>query len=364
VKSGFLYLIGQLRAGGSERQLFYLLQKMDRQRYRPAVAVWNYSNEDIYVEQIRALNVSVCPIAGAHSAAKLVAFSSLLRELEPEVVHSYSFFTNLAAWCGTFGTRAVALGSVRSDFGSAKQDCGFWLGRLSARWPRVQIFNNFAAAHLPTNFVHILSPQKAFVVRNGIDLDRFNAAPIPEQGPILIVGVGSLLPVKRWDRLLRAASVLQRDLKFLVQIVGEGASRSALESLAENLGLNGQLQLTGYEENIPSLLRKATFVVHTSDSEGCPNVIIEAMACGRAVVATAVGDVPLLVDDGKTGFVVRAGDDAALVHRMTMLISDRDLCRRMGEAGRAKAEREFGLDRLVGDTLAVYRAAGWKDSHL
>jgi glycosyltransferase involved in cell wall biosynthesis len=88
---------------------------------------------------------------------------------------------------------------------------------------------------------------------------------------------------------------------------------------------------------------------------------MEAMACGRAVVATDAGDVPLLVEDGKTGFVVRRGEDAALVDRMIRLITDRELCRRMGEAGRAKAEQEFGLDRLVAETLAGYRNAGWKD---
>jgi glycosyltransferase involved in cell wall biosynthesis len=109
------------------------------------------------------------------------------------------------------------------------------------------------------------------------------------------------------------------------------------------------------------LLSEATCLVLTSDNEGCPNVVMEAMACGRAVVATDVGDVPYLVEDGKTGFVVRRGDDSMLVERMLSLMTDRDLCQRMGEAGQAKAEREFGLDRFVMETLAIYRAVGWKD---
>jgi glycosyltransferase involved in cell wall biosynthesis len=101
--------------------------------------------------------------------------------------------------------------------------------------------------------------------------------------------------------------------------------------------------------------------VHTSDSEGCPNVVMEAMACGRAVVATDAGDVPTLVEDGKTGFVVPRGDEATLLARLVTLMTDHDLCRRMGEAGRAKAEQQFGLDRLVSETLAAYRAMGWID---
>jgi glycosyltransferase involved in cell wall biosynthesis len=91
---------------------------------------------------------------------------------------------------------------------------------------------------------------------------------------------------------------------------------------------------------------------------------MEAMACGRAVVATDAGDVPELVEDGKTGFVVNRGDDAMLTDCMAALITNHALCRRMGEAGRAKAEREFGLDRLVSETLAAYRSMGWKDPFL
>jgi glycosyltransferase involved in cell wall biosynthesis len=115
-------------------------------------------------------------------------------------------------------------------------------------------------------------------------------------------------------------------------------------------------------DDIASLLATARFLVHTSDSEGCPNVVMEAMACGRAVVATDAGDVPSLVEDGKTGFVVPRGDEATLLARMVTLMTDDDLCRRMGEAGRAKAEQQFGLDRLVAETLAAYQAMGWKDA--
>jgi glycosyltransferase involved in cell wall biosynthesis len=90
---------------------------------------------------------------------------------------------------------------------------------------------------------------------------------------------------------------------------------------------------------------------------------MEAMACGRAVVATDVGDIPLLIERGKTGFVVPRENEAELVSQLATLISDQELCQRMGDAGRAKAEQEFGLDRLVTETLAVYQAAGWSPRH-
>jgi len=108
-------------------------------------------------------------------------------------------------------------------------------------------------------------------------------------------------------------------------------------------------------------LKDATFLVHTSDDEGCPNVVMEAMACGRAVVATDAGDVPYMIEDGITGFLVRRGDDSTLVESIVRLMSDNDLTCRMGDSARAKAEEDFGLTHLGTETLAAYRMAGWED---
>lgn len=89
-------------------------------------------------------------------------------------------------------------------------------------------------------------------------------------------------------------------------------------------------------------------------------MILEAMACGRAVVATNVGDIPFLIDDGKSGFLVDKEDEIGFLEKMMVLLKDENLCRQMGNLGRAKAEREFGLKRMISETLGVYRTAGWK----
>lgn len=108
----------------------------------------------------------------------------------------------------------------------------------------------------------------------------------------------------------------------LIQIAGDGQLRGLLEQQARELGVTDCIEFIGYTENIPGLLANAWFLVHTSDSEGCPNVVMEAMACGRAVVATDAGDVPSLVEDGKTGFVVPRGDEATLLARIVTLMTD------------------------------------------
>lgn len=102
------------------------------------------------------------------------------------------------------------------------------------------------------------------------------------------------------------------------------------------------------------------FLVHTSESEECPNVIMEAIASGRLVVAENSGDTADLVTHGKIGFVVPQGDDAALARYVALLLTNPGLCEVMGEAARENAEREFGLDRLLTETWTAYRAADWK----
>jgi len=356
-----LYIVGGLVQGGLEQQLCYLLGTMDRARYRPAVVVWNYRESDPYLVRFRDLGIPLYCFTGATSrVAKLSALRRLVRQLQPEVIHSYSFYTNFGAEWGGRGAQAIRIGSIRGEFTRQVQSSGPWLGRLCARWPRDQICNSRNAAEAVGHSGPFLRPSRLFVVPNGLDLQRFRVTPLPAGGPAAIVGLGALQPLKRWDRLLDAVGVLRRaGMDCTVRIVGEGPCRTALENQARELGIAEAVALVGYQEDIPGILSEATFLVHTSDSEGCPNAVMEAMASGRVVVATDAGDVPQLVEEGRTGFVVRRGDEEALVRRMASLIGDRELCVRMGRAGRAKAEREFGLDRLVAGVFHAYEALGW-----
>jgi glycosyltransferase involved in cell wall biosynthesis len=358
-----LYLVGQLSPGGQERQLSYLLQAIDRERYQPAVSVWNFSEDDTFAVPIRALGVPLYSFPKNFSViSKLTALRRLVRVLKPEVLHSYGFYTNIAAYWGALGTPTVPIGSVRGDFFLDKSGCSPWLASLSGLLPRSQIFNSFLAKENARRSKSAFVPKQIFVVRNGLDLSSFRMVPLSPNGQVRIVATGSLMPYKRWDRLIAAVPILkQRGFDFLVRIIGDGPLRGSLDDQVQRLGVASNVEFVRKSDNIPSLLANATFIVHTSESEGCPNVVMEAMACGRAVVATDAGDIPNLIKDGETGFIVHRGEEALLVERIAMLISNPEMCRRMGLAGRAKAEGEFGLGRLVSETLSAYRAAGWKD---
>jgi len=356
-----LYLVGQLGLGGLERQLFDLLRVMDRGRYKPAVVVWRYSPEDHYNKEISALDIPVVPLGNQLTRwGKLMALRRLVSSVGPEVIHSYSFHTNVAAWWAARGTAAIPIGSSQNTFYSERRDNGKVLGRLCARWPSGQVYNSFNAEHEAKHSPTLFRPRRIYVVTNGVDLDRFSPRPHPERGYIL--AVGSLYSRKRWDRLIRAVAFLvSKGVCPEVLHVGSGPLRGELEAMTKRLRVEHVFRFLGDRHDIPALLARAAFLAHTAEVEGCPNVVLETMACGRAVVATDAGDIPYLVDDGKTGFVVPMEDEATLANNIATLLEDRELCRRMGEAGRMKAEQVFGHDRFRSEIFTAYRAEGWED---
>lgn len=359
----FVYVVGQLRAGGLERQLHYLLLGLNKEKHRPLVVVWNFDESEVYVPMLRRLGVPIMGMPkGMPSLLKLIALRRLVRRLRPELVHSCSFFTNFAVFFAALGTQIPTIGSVRSNYFLDRKSAGLLLGTLCARWPRTQIFNSAAAYQNARASNSLFRPRRIEVVRNGLEMPTGLTAN-PSRAPFLLASIGSLIPIKRWDRLLTLAKQLrQRGYEFTIQVAGEGPLKEALIRESQQLDVADQVKFIGYVSDVGLLLRRASLLVHVSDAEGCPNVVMEAMAHGRPVVATDAGEIQRLVDDGITGYVVNRGDENALVDRVGWLLDDASLCDRMGKAGRAKAELKFGLNRLMSETLKSYEAAGWRDA--
>ena len=207
----------------------------------------------------------------------------------------------------------------------------------AARW-RKRIVGRMAARYAHRYFCvsddirrevcdfRIVPSTKAEVVHNGIDLAPFEGLPdvvtarrdLGLPADAFIVGtVGRLAAVKRQDVLLRgfARLVANRPSSHLL-IVGEGANRAGLESLAAALGISSKVTFAGYASRPERFLAAMDVFALTSDSEGMPLSILEAWAAGKPVVASRVGGVPELIEDGRNGLLVPAGDDVALADRL------------------------------------------------
>jgi glycosyltransferase involved in cell wall biosynthesis len=213
-----------------------------------------------------------------------------------------------------------------------------------------------------------VAPGRKFtVVRLGIELEprvacderpadiRARIGVSPER---FVVGwFGRMTAVKRTDDLLDALAALrERGVDALLLLVGDGADRERLERLAHGRGLAQSVLFLGYQQDVARWYHACDAIVLTSANEGTPVTLIEALASSRPVVATRVGGVPDVVDDGVTGYLVRPGDTHAVAERLAMLAADPELRRRMGAAGRERVLRRYAVDRLVDDVDRLYRS--------
>lgn len=169
-----------------------------------------------------------------------------------------------------------------------------------------------------------------------------------------LVGVlGRLAPIKDHETLIRAIASL--DGAHLA-IFGDGELRDNLVELINELGVTERVHLLGWWLDLPSAYSDLDLVALTSRNEGTPVSLIEALAAGKAVVATDVGGVRSVVDDGETGAVVPAGDQAAVAASIDSLLRDAPRRKQMGELGRARVAVRFDKARLISDILQLYRS--------
>jgi len=188
-----------------------------------------------------------------------------------------------------------------------------------------------------------------------VDLDRYTFRPArPDDGCFRAVTVARLDPVKNQASMLNAVRrVVDRQPRFMLDVVGDGPSRPELETLRQSLGLEKVVRFHGFQSSVAPFLANADFFVLSSVSEGIALTLLEAMAVGLPAVATDVGGNREVVVHGETGYLVPSGSDEALAEAMLAMQSPTVLTP-MGLAARRRVETEFSLARVVERYEAIY----------
>jgi glycosyltransferase involved in cell wall biosynthesis len=194
--------------------------------------------------------------------------------------------------------------------------------------------------------------EEAVVIPNAVDVGALPRS-APRGGVVELISVGRLRAPKDFITLARALARLERG-SFRASLVGDGPDRSIIEAELARLGLSETVRLLGDRSDVPELLALADVFVCSSRSEGMPMSVLEAMAVGLPVVASAVGGVPEIIDDGRTGLLVAPGAVAALADALARLLGDRALREQMGRAGREAALERYDLPRFREAHLALY----------
>ncbi|MBN1826812.1 MAG: glycosyltransferase [Candidatus Eisenbacteria bacterium] len=348
--------------GGAEAQVFHLIGALLRGgRWEARVILLN---DGLAAERLRraGTRVRVLPERGRSFLSLLRDCGRILREWNPRIVHSHGYKENLLAGFAARPLRGCA--RIRTQHGSPYP---------GGRFPYTAYYrvDRFLAPRLCERAIAVsgavaeemrrfLPMEKIATVRNGIPLpEEAGGAPPPENpGPgRWIVSCGRLSPEKRFDRLIDAvARLAEEGIDARLLLVGDGPERGALERIAGEIA-PGRVRFAGFREEPAPLLGGAEIFALSSEREGLPMTLLEALALGLPAVVPRVGGMAEVIRDGETGLLVPPGDGPALAAAIARLLRDDSLRGRIGAAGKEAVRREYGVDRTARETERVYEEA-------
>ena len=374
VRTTVLRLITRMNIGGPARQAILLTKGLSAEfptvlaAGRPAQAEGELTDPDVPVRHVPLVR----PVRPTTDLRCLIVVRRLLQESGARLVHTHM------AKAGTVG-RLAGLWSgrrrrprlVHTFHGHVLQ--GYFAGPQQRAFVQ---FERFLAKH--TDVLIAVSPEvrdelldlgigkpaQYRVVPLGFDLAPLLAVGTPG-GPVgrlratlgiaenvpLAGTVGRLVPVKDHATLFSAVVGVPG---LHLAVLGDGELRATLEALASKLGISDRTHFTGWWTDVPSALADLDVVVLSSRSEGTPVALIEALAASRPVVATDVGGVRHVLQDGETGWLCSPGDSGGLARLMRQVISEPETAARMAEAGRLRVAARFGYERLLAEHRSLY----------
>jgi glycosyltransferase involved in cell wall biosynthesis len=363
-----IFVITGTGVGGAEKMLYYTIKGLNPARYTARLCSLKKKGEVACRLEEQGLEVYSLNM---RDEANLAGWLDSLRALvllvryfireRPAVVHSFLFRANILARIAGYLTGVpVIISSVRVMGGEMKWQ--HFIDRVTAFMADhfVAVSNGVKEhlmrnAHLPERTVSTI--YNGVVVGNsaGFDLSALmNQIGLNADERILMTA-GRLHRQKGYDLLLEALSVVQKSFSGVkLLILGEGEEEKSLKKLAHSLEISEKVLFLGLRSDVDRLLQCCEMFVLTSRWEGFPNVLLEAMAAGKPVVATAVGGVRELVVDKVTGILVPPQDETALADAIMLLLSDKERALAMGAAGRERVLQRFGMDAMLSKTEALY----------
>jgi len=359
-----LHLINTLSAGGAELHLLTLCRYLKQAGVEVVVGYLKEGRSKPLRQEFEANGVPVNPLGG-DSVWNVRYFARARRWVvreQPDILHTHlpraDLVGRLLKAAGVCIPWVVSVHGIYSKHWRGKWSLPFF----SYIWRRADAV--IAISHAVKEWLVIereIPQVKVHVVHYGIEIDRFAYHQQPRQGregsPI-IGTIGRLEPIKGHETLIQAMPlVLQRYPQARLLIVGHdpygyGAS---LRGLIQSLGLDGKVQLLGFVEDIPSFLNDIDLFVFASRSEGFGQVLIEAMAAGKPVVASRIPPITEIVLDGETGFLAPPEQPEAFAQAILKVLSDHKRMYRMGQAGRQRVEEYFNAKRMTEEIVKIYQ---------
>lgn len=373
-------VITRLNVGGPAQHAIFLTSGLNSRRFRTTLIAGKTDageGDMSFLADRYGVNATDLPILGngrgpVADIRALVSLYRIMRRESPDIVHLHLLKARLL---GGMAAKLAGVPMIVETF-HGNLFRGYysrvmtWLllkaERLIARGVMHRVVALSEGQKQELMEYGICPPSKIRVIPLGLDLRRFAESSrlagelrtelgVPPH-TILLGAIGRLVPIKGLTYLLSAVDRLRRSSKtdFRLLIVGDGPLRATLERQVSDLGLQDKVRFLGWRFDLERVYADLDIVVLSSLNEGTPVCLLEAMAAGKAVVATEVGGVPELVDDGRTGLLVAPRNVEAMVQAIARYAADPDLRRRTGERGRESVYSRYDVSTLVANTTNFY----------
>lgn len=361
-----LHISSARATGGGERHLVDLAQALAARGHDVHIALRRGSPLLEKLAALPARNLLTLPLRNALDLGSALGLARIVRERRIEIVHAHLARDYPLAALATRRNPAARLILTRHVLFPLKRLHALALSHVTRV---IAVSEPVARALLSRG---IFPAHKIRVIPNGIDVERFSGLrSIESRASVcrelriaperLLVGtVGEINPLKGQAEFLRAAALISQQFEEVDFIIAgadasrAGEHRASLESLIERLKLRGRAHLTGWMEDVAPLVSALDVFVSASHTESFGLAIVEAMAGGAAVVATATEGASSIIEDGQTGCLVPIGDAESLAASIAKLLSNRDERERLSKLARGAARSRFSLERMVAATEQVY----------
>ncbi len=339
-------------AGGAETYALTVARNLDRQQFSPIMCALDQGGA--LEEEIKRLGIPnhIMHRKPGIQLGLMWRLFRLFQRNRVRVVHTHHFNQLFYSFIGAklCGARLIHTEHSIEAYKSPKLRKALKL--MSSGCHKVTVIGNDGLRVLRDEVG--ISPDKLQIILAGVDLDAFGQPreaarrelDVPQNAPVAAI-VARLSSEKNHRNLLAAwHQVVQQIPDAILLMAGDGPEKAALTEEIEHLGLQQNVRLLGVRRDVARILAASNLFVLSSDREGLPVSILEAMAASRAIVATAVGDIPAVVREGETGLLVPPKDPPAMAQALTTLLTDLDKTTAYGIAGRTAVE-SFGLRPMI-----------------
>jgi len=360
-----MHVVDSLEVGGMENGVVNIANNIDKVRFKFSICC--LSHPGALSKRINDDRVQVHSLQwkGGFSPGLFLKLAGTFRKQKVEIIHTHGWLTLLYSSVASKLAGVSVL--INGEHGT------FHLNN-SRRKIAYKIISIIVDRYVSVSYslereladVLNIAEDKIVTIPNGVDLRKFSAVPVEAVSKIkaglgipdsafVIGSVGRLEPVKNYEMLLNVFAKLCSYVSDIhCVLIGDGSMRSTLESLADQLGVGAKVHFTGKVDNPHQVMSILDIFVCSSFSEGMSNTVLEAMACGKPIVATNVGDNGKLVDDGCNGILVQSEDATGLEKALTLLISDKEMLQKFGTCSRKLAEEKYDILKMVSSYQDVY----------